>query len=73
MLGRNQINIPEPVQRCVCRLPNAFWVALARRDERESGESRPGGETKSRILCLSGPLKSFTATPHEATCHVTTG
>ena len=23
-------------------------------------------------LCLSAPLKSFTATPREATCHVTT-
>ena len=23
-------------------------------------------------LCLSGPFKSFTATPHEVACHVTT-
>ena len=25
-----------------------------------------------RTLCLSGPLKSFTATPREVACHVTT-
>ena len=27
-------------------VPNAFSVASARRDERQSRESRPGGETK---------------------------
>ena len=43
MWGRNQINIREPVQSAF--VPNAFWVASARRDERESRESRPGDET----------------------------
>ena len=43
MRGRNQINIREPVQSAF--VPNAFWVASARRDERESRESRPGDET----------------------------
>ena len=43
MWGRNQINIPEPVQGAF--VPNAFWVASARRDERKSRKSRPGVET----------------------------
>ena len=43
MRGRNQINVPESVQSAF--VPNAFWVASARRDERESHESRPGDET----------------------------
>ena len=43
MWGRNQINIREPVQSAF--VPNAFRVASARRDERESRESRPGDET----------------------------
>ena len=43
MWGRNQINIREPVQSTF--VPNAFWVASARRDECESRESRPGDET----------------------------
>ena len=43
MWGRNQINIREPVQSAFVH--NAFWVASARRDERESRESRPGDET----------------------------
>ena len=30
-------------------VPNAFWAASARRDERESRESRLGEETKSRL------------------------
>ena len=30
-------------------VPNAFSVASARRDERESRESRPGGETKINV------------------------
>ena len=45
MWGRNQINIPESVQSAF--VPNAFSVASARRDERESRESRPGGETRN--------------------------
>ena len=46
MWGRNQVNIPEPVQSAF--VPNAFLVASARRDERKSRESRPGDE----IICL---------------------
>ena len=42
---RNQINIPELVQSTF--VPNGFWVASARRDERKSSESRPGDETVS--------------------------
>ena len=37
MWGRNQINIREPVQ--------SAFVPSARRDERESRESRPGDKT----------------------------
>ena len=43
MWGRNQINLPEPDQSAF--VPSAFSVASARRDERESRESRPGDET----------------------------
>ena len=43
MWGRNQINIPEPVQSAL--VPNGFLVASARRDERISRESRPVDET----------------------------
>ena len=39
-------------------VPNAFSVAFARRDERESRESRPGGET---TFVLVGKLFSFMA------------
>ena len=48
MWGRNQINILEPVQSAF--VPNAFGVASARRDERES---RPGDETST--ACAKGP------------------
>ena len=34
MLERNQIDIPDTVEKCV-RTPAAFSVASARRDERE--------------------------------------
>ena len=36
-------------------VPNAFSVAYARRDEREreSRESRPGGETSSVVMSLT--------------------
>ena len=44
MWGRNQKNIREPVQSAF--VPNAFYVASARRDERESRESRPCDETR---------------------------
>ena len=40
---KHMINIREPVQSAL--VPNAFWVASARRDERESRESRSGDET----------------------------
>ena len=60
MWGRNQINIPEPVQSAF--VPNGFCGASARRDERISRESRPGDETiiiirvmsKSRLICKLG-------------------
>ena len=45
MWGRNQINIREPVQKCVCTQP-FLSIASARRDERISRESRPGDETR---------------------------
>ena len=47
MWGRNQINIPEPVQSAF--VPNAFRVASARRGERKWRESRPGDETSSML------------------------
>ena len=43
-MGKEPDNIPEPVQSAF--VPNAFCVASARRDERESRESRPGDETR---------------------------
>ena len=46
MWGRNQINIPEPVQSAF--VPNGFRVTSARRDERISRESHPGDETRFR-------------------------
>ena len=33
-------------------VPNAFSVASARRDERESRESRPGDETMLEAVCV---------------------
>ena len=47
MWGRNQISIREPVQSAF--VPNTFLVASARRDERESGESCPGDETRGKL------------------------
>ena len=76
MWGRNQINIPEPVQKCVCtqrilsslrqtcilRAVMTYYIQItwylwenARRDERESRESRPGNETIGENG-VSGPL-----------------
>ena len=43
MWGRNQKNIPDPIQTTF--VPNGFREASARRDERISRESRPGDET----------------------------
>ena len=40
----------EPVQSAF--VPNAFLVASARRDERESRESRPGDETTGNLDCV---------------------
>ena len=54
MWGRNQINIREPVQSAF--VPNAFSLASARRDERESRESRPGDKT-SKITHTSAFYK----------------
>ena len=44
-------------------VPNGFSVAYARRDERESRESRPGDETNSMYVllgwCVSKSAKSL--------------
>ena len=45
MWGRNQIHTPHRNLFESALVANAFSVAYYRRDERESGESRPGGET----------------------------
>ena len=55
MWGRNQISIREPVQSAF--VPNTFLVASARRDERESGESCPGDETRGKLTLDICPLR----------------